>query len=103
MKHGAEEALAVCHMSWSLGTEVDGRMKLTGDNLVVSQSASNLNEECEKKHVNAAFHWVRKCDAGNIFRICKMHTDHNFSDPFSDALGEVKFWEHFNFNFAKGT
>jgi hypothetical protein len=94
-KVGAEEAITLRYMLRSLGVKVIGPTLLIGDNLGSLISSSHPGSPCKKKHSQVAYHYVRECVASRIVTVRKIHTDHNYADTFTKALGKNIFWRHF--------
>jgi len=104
-KVGAEEVISLRYMLRSLGVPVDGPTLLIGDNLGSLMSVTATGSPCKKKHSEIAYHYVRECNAASIVKIRKIHTDWNYSDLLTKALGKNKFWLLVNklfYNSAKG-
>jgi hypothetical protein len=95
-KVATEEAITLRYMLRSLGVPVNKPTLMIGDNLGSLISATQPGSPCKKKHSQIAYHYVRECVASRIISIRKIHTDHNYADANTKALGKNIYWRHYS-------
>ena len=73
-----------------LGSEIDGPVRLLGDNRGMVQSCSIMSSQLKKKHNAIAFSRIREATAMNIVSLGHIRSEHNLSDICTKALNGTK-------------
>jgi hypothetical protein len=74
-----------------LGFEVDGPIKLLGDNNAVVLNTTIPSSQLKKKHQACAYHWIREAIAGSVIDFRNIPSHVNLAGIGTKPLGCVVF------------
>jgi hypothetical protein len=86
-----EFALEIRYNIRMLGFEVDGPIKLLGDNNVVVLNTTIPSSQLKKKHQACAYHRIREANAGSVIDFRHIPSHLNLADIGTKPLGRVAF------------
>ena len=85
-----EMAIEFRYIFRMLGSEIDGPVRLLGDNRGMIQNCSLMSSQLKKKHNAIAFHRIREAVACGIIALGHVRSENNLADICTKGLSGVK-------------